>query len=364
MRLVVRSTGSHILAAALLLGVALPAAAGAPKSPYDKYRNETYSNDGLMSEQEEMRIGAQVHQQVLQKYRIVQDPEIAGYIQVLGDRIARSSKRPNIRYQFYVIDDSTVNAFALPGGYVYVHTGLLKLARTEEELSAAIAHEVGHVVARHGLRNVKKAQRTALIFGILGAGASVATGGGAAGEAAQVASQVMASGVMTRNSRDFEREADYLGLYTMRDAGYQPLGMALMFQRLNEAGTSAKSSSGGGIFASHPNANERIKNTLGEIDSHLGGTPAANTTAKGSRPRRASGAAKPAPNVNAGALAGNSGGFDQMKAALGGLANRQYRNPNGQNYPGQNYPGQNQPGQNDPYSQPAPNDRPVLTRKP
>ena len=137
MRLVVRSTGSHILAAALLLGVALPAAAGAPKSPYDKYRNETYSNDGLMSEQEEMRIGAQVHQQVLQKYRIVQDPEIAGYIQVLGDRIARSSKRPNIRYQFYVIDDSTVNAFALPGGYVYVHTGLLKLARTEEELSAA-----------------------------------------------------------------------------------------------------------------------------------------------------------------------------------------------------------------------------------
>ncbi len=359
MRLAVRSTGSHILAAALLLGVALPAAAGAPKSPYDKYRNETYSNDGLMSEQEEMRIGAQVHQQVLQKYRIVQDPEIAGYIQDLGDRIARSSKRPNIRYQFYVIDDSTVNAFALPGGYVYVHTGLLKIARTEEELSAAIAHEVGHIVARHGLRNVKKAQRTALIFGIIGAGASVATGGGAAGEAAELASQILATGVMTKNSRDFEREADYLGLYTMRDAGYQPLGMALMFQRLNEAGASAKSSSGGGIFASHPNANERIKNTLGEIDAHLGGTPA--PVAKGSRPRRASGAAKPAPAT---AVAANSAGFDSMKAALGNVANRTYRNTNQRNYPGRNYPGQNPNGTYDPNTQPAPNDRPVLTRKP
>lgn len=358
MRFAVRSIGSHFLAAALVLGVALPAAAGAPKSPYDKFRNASYSNDGLMTEQEEMRLGAQVHQQVLQKYQIVQDPEVAGYIQDLGERIARSSKRPNIRYQFYVIDDSTVNAFALPGGYVYVHTGLLQIARTEEELSAAIAHEIGHVVARHGLRNVKKAQRTAAIFGVLGIGAAVATGGGAAGEAAQVAAQVLANGVITRNSRDFEREADFLGLYTMRDAGYQPLGMALMFQRLNEAGANAKGG-GGGIFASHPNANERIKNTLGEIDAHLGGTPAANTTAKGSRPRRASGAAKSAPSVNTGAIASNSGGFDQMKAALGGIANRQYRNPNRQGYPGQN-----QPGQNDPYSQPAPNDRPVLTRKP
>lgn len=356
MRFAVRSIGSHFLAAALVFGVALPATAGAPKSPYDKFRNETYSNDGLMSEQEEMRIGAQVHQQVLQKYRIIQDPEIAGYIQDLGERLARSSKRPNIRYQFFVIDDSTVNAFALPGGYVYVHTGLLQIARSEEELSAAIAHEVGHVVARHGLRNVKKAQRNALIFGILGAGASIATGGGAAGEAAELAAQVLATGVMTRNSRDFEREADFLGLYTMRDAGYQPLGMALMFQRLNEAGANAKGS-GGGIFASHPNANERIKNTLGEIDAHLGGTPAVAT--KGSRPRRAKGATGAAPNVNASAVGGSSAEFDRMKAALGGVANRQYRNTNRQGYPGQN-----QPGQNDPYSQPAPNDRPVLTRKP
>lgn len=351
-----------------MLGVALPATAGAPKSPYDKFRNATYSNDGLMSEQEEMQLGAQVHQQVLQKYRIVQDPEIAGYVQDLGERIARMSKRSNLRYQFFVIDDASVNAFALPGGYIYVHTGLLKIARTEEELSAAIAHEVSHVVARHGLRNVKKAQRTAAIFGILGIGAAVATGGGAAGEAAQVASQVLANGVITRNSRDFEREADYLGLYMMRDAGYQPLGMALMFQRLNEAGSNAKSSSGGGIFASHPNANERIKNTLGEIDGHLGGTPAA-ATAKGSRPRRAAGAPKRAQNVNTGAVAANTGGFDQMKAALGSLASRPSRNPNRQNYPGQNYPGQNPngqnyPGQNDPNSQPAPNDRPVLTRRP
>ncbi|MCC6745623.1 MAG: M48 family metalloprotease [Acidobacteria bacterium] len=353
MRLFVRMFGVNALAAVLLLGCALPATAGAPKNPYDKYRNATYSNDGLMTEQEEMQLGAQVHQQVLQKYRIVQDPDIANYIQDLGERIAQSSRRPDIPYQFFVLDDSTVNAFALPGGYIYVHTGLLNIARSESELTAAIAHEIGHVVARHGLRNVKKAQRTALIFGILGAGASVATGGGAVGDAAEIASQVLANGIITKNSRDFEREADYLGLYTMRDAGYDPLGMALMFQRLNESGSGAKSSAGGGIFASHPNANERIKNTLGEIDGHLGGTPA--VAAKGSRPRRASGAPKSAQPAQT--VAANSAGFDQMKAALGGLANRPVRNPNRQNR-------RNNPGQNDPYSQPAPNDRPVLTRKP
>lgn len=357
MRFALRSIGIRVFAVALLLGVAVPASAGSPKSPYDKYRDDSYSNDGLMSEPEEMTLGAQVHQQVLQKFRIVQDPEIAGYVQDLGERIARSSKRPNIPYQFFVIEDSSVNAFALPGGYIYVHTGLLQIAQSEAELSAAIAHEIGHVVARHGLRNVKKAQRTAMIFGILGVGAAVATGGGAAGEAAQVASQILANGVITKNSRDFEREADFLGLYTMRDAGFAPLAMAQMFQRLNQAGSNAKSSPGGGIFASHPNANERIKNTLGEIDGHLGGTP--TVAAKGSRPRRAAGAAKAAPNSNVNTRVANSVGFDQMKAALGGLSSRANRNPNRRNPQGQN-----SPGQYDPNSQPAPNDRPVLTRKP
>lgn len=349
MRRAGRSVGQIIAAIILTIAATAPVSAGAPANPYDKFRNAAYSNDGLMSEQEERQLGAEAHRQVLQQYRLVQDPDVADYVQDLGERIAASSRRPNLRYQFFVIDDPTVNAFALPGGYVYVFTGLLQIATSEEELSAAIAHEIGHVVARHGLRNVKKAQRTALIFGILGAAGSVAAGGGSAGQAAEIAAQLLAAGVLTRNSRDFEREADFLGLYTMRAAGYQPSGMIDMFQRLNQAAASAKSSKGGGIFASHPDANERIRNTQTEISQHLGG-PA---SAPGSRPRRARTGANPAPAPAPVAVA-NTAGFNRMKAAVGGNASRQYPNPN---------PRAN-PNRNDPYSQPAPNERPVLTRRP
>lgn len=341
---------SQVLALIVLLSLASPAAtlAAGSSNPYDKFRNHTYSNKGLMSEQEELQLGAQVHQQVLQQYRLVRDPEINDYVQRLGERLARVSQRPNIPYHFYVIDDPSVNAFAIPGGYVYVHTGLLRIAQGEDELAAAMAHEIGHVAARHGLKNIKKAQRTALIFGILGIGAEVATGGSGAGQMARAASELLAAGIITKNSRDYEREADYLGLYGMQAAGYDPEGMVRIFQRLGSS-SSAKESATGGIFASHPNSGERVRNTELEIRDHLAGVVAQRSYATNgtSRPRRA------AQRRNA-SYAPSNDEFYAMKQALSNYenGNRGYRQGRS-NYPA-NYP-------ND---QPARNDRPVLKRRP
>jgi predicted Zn-dependent protease len=346
----IRSRAAALLA---LVTLATPALVAAGSNPYDKYRDDAYSNKGLMSEQQEVQLGAQVHQQVLQKFRLVDDPEVSGYVQNLGERLARSSRRPDLPYRFYVIDDPSVNAFALPGGFIYVHTGLIELAQTEDELAAAVAHEIGHVAARHGLRNLKKAQRTALLFGILGVGADIATGNSGAGRAA---SQILAAGVITKNSRDFEREADYLGLYNVRAAGESPAGMVQIFERLDSA-RSARSNQMGGIFASHPDAKERVRNTRLEIEQHLGGAGSVAAAAPSSggrtRARRVGGAASPL-------RAGNDAEFQSMKQALSGYArgNRTYRQGQGQN---PRY-GSNNP-QVDPNQEPVRNDRPVLRRR-
>jgi predicted Zn-dependent protease len=347
----------------VLCSLAAPAALAnpTPTNAYDKFRNATYSNNGLMSEQQELQLGAQVHQQVLQQYRLVQDPEINEYVESLGERLARASRRPNIPYHFYVIDDPAVNAFSIPGGYVYVNTGLLRLAQSEDELAAAMAHEIGHVAARHGLRNIKKAQHTALLFGILGIGAEIATGGSGAGQMARAASELLAAGVMTKNSREFEREADFLGLYNMSAVGYDPEGMVRIFQRLGGAGSASKSATGG-IFASHPDSAEREHNTETEIQQHLAGTLASRTTAPssdGSTRSRHAGGARPATYNR-----GSDVAFNQMKQEL---ANYQsgYGN-NRQSHNARNNPQQNDPyyNPNDPDNQPASNDRPVLRRHP
>jgi predicted Zn-dependent protease len=172
-----RSAGTafRALTLALIASVATTAMADVA-NPYDKFRNATYSNKGLASEQDELRLGSEVHRQVLAKFRMVQDPELVGYVERVGQRVASVSKRPNLQFQFFVVDDQSVNAFSIPGGFVYVNTGLLDMVQSEDELAAVLAHEIGHVVARHGLRNYKKAQRTSLWTGILGTAAVIASG--------------------------------------------------------------------------------------------------------------------------------------------------------------------------------------------
>ena len=259
----------------LLLGPGLGFAALAQQNsqnPYDKFRQREYSNQGYMTEEEEMKLAEEVHQQVLKQVRLVQGQAVNSYINTLGQKLARQSERPEIRWQFYVVDDASINAFATLGGRVYVHTGLIAATTNEAQLASVVGHEIGHIVGRHGLENVKKAQK----YGTLGAIASIAGAilGGAKGAAIDLVGNLVAGGYLMKHSRDAEREADFLGLYNLNRANYNTQGMVEMFETLSQISQSQPNQIGS-ILASHPPAAERAQNTSREITQHL---PASTST--------------------------------------------------------------------------------------
>src|SRR5262245_49146113 len=131
----------------------------AQSNPYDKYRNRTHSNKGYLSEEDELKLAEQVHQELIKQTQLVRDRSINEYVNSVGQRLARNSGRPDLPWRFYVVDDKSINAFATLGGRVYVHTGLLAATSTEAQLASVLGHEIGHIVGRHGLENIKKQRK-------------------------------------------------------------------------------------------------------------------------------------------------------------------------------------------------------------
>jgi predicted Zn-dependent protease len=242
----------------------------AQSNAYDKFRNRKYSNQGYLSEGDEMKLAEEVHNQLLKEVRLVRDPAINEYVNSVGQRLARNSGRPNIPWRFYVVDDKSINAFATLGGRVYVHTGLLAATSTEAQLASVLGHEIGHIVGRHGLENVKKQRKYGTLAGLAAIGGAI-LGGQAGADLGGFAGNMIAGGYLMKHSRDAEREADYLGLYNLKDAGYNTRGMVEMFETLQEVSRSSPNAFGS-ILASHPAPSERAANTRHEIDQNLRGS--------------------------------------------------------------------------------------------
>ncbi len=242
----------------------------AQSNPYDKFRNRIHSNKGYLSEEDELKLAEQVHQELLKETRLVQDRSINEYVNSVGQRLARASGRPNIPWRFYVVDDKSINAFATLGGRVYVHTGLLAATRSEAQLASVLGHEIGHIVGRHGLENIKKAQKYSIFAGLAAIGGAI-LGGQAGADLGGAAGNLIAGGFLMKHSRDAEREADFLGLYNLKDAGYNTGGMVEMFEILEDVSASSPNAFGS-ILASHPAPRERAANTRREIDQHLRGS--------------------------------------------------------------------------------------------
>lgn len=242
----------------------------AQSNPYDKFRNRIHSNKGYLSEEDELKLAEQVHQELLKETRLVQDRSINEYVNSVGQRLARASGRPNIPWRFYVVDDKSINAFATLGGRVYVHTGLLAATRSEAQLASVLGHEIGHIVGRHGLENIKKAQKYSIFAGLAAIGGAI-LGGQAGADLGGAAGNLIAGGFLMKHSRDAEREADFLGLYNLKDAGYNTGGMVEMFEILEDVSASSPNAFGS-ILASHPAPRERALNTRREIDQHLRGS--------------------------------------------------------------------------------------------
>jgi len=227
--------------------------------PYTDFRNARYSNAGLLDEREEIKLGMQLHREVTKKFSLTNIG--LDRVERVGQRCAKASLRPNLLYKFHVIQSREINGFSLPGGHVYVTTALLKLAN-ENELASVLAHEVGHVVARHSLRTLKKSQEYDEIAKSLGELTGIA---GDVGRDLGVAlGQIIGAGLLTIHTRDEEREADFLGVRTMPAAGFDPQGMITMFQKLQRL-EEQNSNLLGSLFSDHPDAEERIENTRYEI---------------------------------------------------------------------------------------------------
>lgn len=206
------------------------------------------------STQEEVAMGAQYAAQINQELPIITDPEIVSYINVLGDSLARVADQRNLDWHFYVVDQPDVNAFAVPGGYIYVNRGLIERAGSMSELAGVLGHEIGHVTQRHSMEQMAKAQQAnvGLSIGCILAPSVCNSGLGS------TAIQLGAGGAFAKFSRDDESEADRVGITYVVRAGIDPRGVPAMFRTLL-AERQSKPAALDAMFSTHPLAEDRVE---------------------------------------------------------------------------------------------------------
>lgn len=208
------------------------------------------------STDEEIRIGEQYSSQIEENISLNNNEELNRYINDLGQRMVLVSKRNSIQFTFKVVNDPAVNAFALPGGYCYVNTGLILFAENEAQLASVIGHEIGHVVAAHSVKRMSKSRliNQALFIGeVLG----MIFIGQRTTENALAVADLASTGVLLKYSRNDELEADRLGIQQMHDAGIDPKGSQQFFKKI--ASKDARRNSGINQFLStHPATEDRI----------------------------------------------------------------------------------------------------------
>jgi predicted Zn-dependent protease len=209
------------------------------------------SSFNLISVDEEWAMRGALHQQASQQIRLVTDPPALNYVNQLGRRIAGQTPLRDRRWDFFIVDDPTVNAFNLPGGLVYVNRGLIEEASSLDELAGAMAHEIGHGNARHGTQLMTKSYGYNLVASLLL--------GRNAGRGKQLLAQLIGTGLLTHYGRDAEREADRLGVGYAYQAGFDPEGSARFFRELLRL-QGRQPGRVGQFFASHPLTQERLAN--------------------------------------------------------------------------------------------------------
>ncbi len=219
----------------------------------------------LVSEAQEIQLGQQASQQVAQQLGLVQNEALQQYVQRIGAELARESERPNLPWTFRVVEDATPNAFALPGGFIFLTRGMMDLMDSEAELAAVLGHEIGHVTARHSVTQISRAQLAQLGLGL---------GAVFFPEAAQTFGQAAQTGMqlhLHRYSRDAERQADELGFrYALRER-YDVREMDDIFATLMRLGEATGRSSLPSWLASHPAEPERIRNAQARADTVAAG---------------------------------------------------------------------------------------------
>jgi beta-barrel assembly-enhancing protease len=209
-----------------------------------------------VSTQQEVQIGADYSAQINRQLPMLNDQSTINYVNQIGQQLAQIADPRGIRYHFYVVNSDVVNAFALPGGYVYVNRGLIERADNLSEFAGVLAHEIGHVAERHSIEQLQRAQNANLGLNVL---YGVLLGRAPSG-VEQAGIQVGGGAVFAGYGRDAEREADAVGVGYMVRAGYNPNGMATFFEELLSM-QQRQPSRVEQWFSTHPTTQERVNNT-------------------------------------------------------------------------------------------------------
>jgi predicted Zn-dependent protease len=216
----------------------------------------------FMTEDEETRFGHYVDAEVTNQFLALENKEITEAVSEIGQKLAKISHRPKLKHTFKVLNSSTINAFAAPGGYVYVTTGLLEELESRDELAAVLAHELGHVSGRHSvraLRSAKYANAALTVVGILAALGAAATGVPVAGDLTQAVGLITTMIVYQGYSRSYESQADRLGMLYARKAGFKPEAMMSVFKKFIKLRKEEGKKESLVILSSHPALEDRIK---------------------------------------------------------------------------------------------------------
>jgi beta-barrel assembly-enhancing protease len=194
-----------------------------------------------INDQQEVALGIQTNQQIARQIKISQNRELTQYVNNIGQNLARSSARPNLRYTFQVVEDDAVNAFATMGGFVYINTGLLKISDNEAQLASVIGHEIGHITGRHSIEQLKQtliAQGATSLVGL---------------SQNQLSNIAVNVALRLPMSREMEYDADRRGLENIIRVGYAPSAMPEFMKKL------ASASSTPAFLSSHPSPPDRVQ---------------------------------------------------------------------------------------------------------
>jgi len=234
------------------------------------------SEMALLSEEKEIALGKKNDALVRKEYGVYKNKALQDYVNRVGQSLVKHSHRPNIKYTFTVLDSPEVNAFALPGGYVYITRGILAYVNSEAEMAAVLGHEIGHVTARHGVRQYSKATATSIGFTIATIFVPELRT-----EASQQLMNVLGNAIISGYGRDAELEADRLGAQYIARDGYDPEAMIDVIGVLKNQEEFEKERARRehrqpqvyhGVFASHPSADKRLQQVVAEANKLKAGS--------------------------------------------------------------------------------------------
>lgn len=224
-----------------------------------------------LSEAREVAIGREMHAQIVAEIPVYENPVLADYVTRIGQRLAQGSNRPGLEYTFTVLDSPDINAFAMPGGFVYINRGLILYLQSEAELAAVLAHEIAHITERHGSRQNILAKTSSVASLALGVLAAIGTGSGTVGSLAHDATATAGTAMVRGYGREMELEADREGARFMHRSGYDPMAMVEVLGAMKDQESFARMRARAegrdavvyhGVFSTHPRNDQRLQEVV------------------------------------------------------------------------------------------------------